>query len=485
MSSTADRSATPGSLTAVQRKGVQALLEIAPVVDELGNRFAAAGHELALVGGPVRDILLGRGSKDLDFATSARPEAVEKLLAGWADHVWDIGKAFGTIGCRKGEWILEITTYRSESYDPTSRNPEVSYGDNLPDDLSRRDFAMNAMAVRLPSHEFVDPYGGLADVAAKVIRTPGSPEDSFSDDPLRMMRAARFAAQLGFTPDPAVVAAMTAMAERITIISAERVRDELVKLVCAKYPRIGLDLLVSTGLADHVLPELPALRLERDEHHRHKDVYEHSLTVLEQAIELEPRLGGTEPDFISRFAALIHDIGKPKTRKFEAGGKVTFHHHDVVGAKLAKKRMKALRFSNEQIEQVGKLVELHLRFHGYGTGEWTDSAVRRYVRDAGDLLSRLHILTRADCTTRNKRKAEALRSAYDDLEERIARLREQEELDSIRPDLDGNQIMEILGIGPGREVGEAYKFLMNLRMDEGPLGEDRARDELLTWWNNR
>lgn len=455
------------------------------MVDELGNRFAAAGHELALVGGPVRDILLGRGSKDLDFATSARPEAVEKLLAGWADHVWDIGKAFGTIGCRKGEWILEITTYRSESYDPTSRNPEVSYGDNLPDDLSRRDFAMNAMAVRLPSHEFVDPYGGLADVAAKVIRTPGSPEDSFSDDPLRMMRAARFAAQLGFTPDPAVVAAMTAMAERITIISAERVRDELVKLVCAKYPRIGLDLLVSTGLADHVLPELPALRLERDEHHRHKDVYEHSLTVLEQAIELEPRLGGTEPDFISRFAALIHDIGKPKTRKFEAGGKVTFHHHDVVGAKLAKKRMKALRFSNEQIEQVGKLVELHLRFHGYGTGEWTDSAVRRYVRDAGDLLSRLHILTRADCTTRNKRKAEALRSAYDDLEERIARLREQEELDSIRPDLDGNQIMEILGIGPGREVGEAYKFLMNLRMDEGPLGEDRARDELLTWWNNR
>jgi poly(A) polymerase len=461
------------------------LLEIAPVVDELGRRFAAAGHELALVGGPVRDILLGRGSKDLDFATSARPEAVEKLLAGWADHVWDIGKAFGTIGCRKGEWILEITTYRSESYDPISRKPEVSYGDNLDGDLSRRDFAMNAMAVRLPSHEFVDPYGGLADVAAKVIRTPGSPEDSFSDDPLRMMRAARFAAQLGFTPDPAVVAAMTAMAERITIVSAERVRDELIKLVCADHPRIGLDLLVSTGLADHVLPELPALRLERDEHHRHKDVYEHSLTVLEQAIELEPRLGGTGPDFISRFAALIHDIGKPKTRKFEAGGKVTFHHHDVVGAKLAKKRMKALRFSNEQIEQVGTLVELHLRFHGYGTGEWTDSAVRRYVRDAGDLLSRLHILTRADCTTRNKRKADALRAAYDDLEERIARLREQEELDSIRPDLDGNQIMQILGIGPGREVGEAYKFLMNLRLDEGPLGEDRAREELLSWWNSR
>jgi poly(A) polymerase len=464
---------------------VQSLLEIAPVVDELGTRFAAAGHELALVGGPVRDILLGRGSKDLDFATSARPEAVEQLLAGWADHVWDIGKAFGTIGCRKGEWILEITTYRSESYDPISRKPAVEYGDNLEGDLSRRDFAMYAMAVRLPSHEFVDPYGGLEDVAAKVIRTPGSPEDSFSDDPLRMMRAARFAAQLGFTPDPGVVAAMTSMAERITIVSAERVRDELIKLVRAKYPRIGLDLLVSTGLAEHVLPELPALRLERDEHHRHKDVYEHSLIVLEQAIELEPRLGGTEPDFISRFAALIHDIGKPKTRKFEAGGKVTFHHHDVVGAKLAKKRMKALRFSNEQIDQVGKLVELHLRFHGYGTGEWTDSAVRRYVRDAGDLLTRLHILTRADCTTRNKRKADALRAAYDELEERISRLREQEELDSIRPDLDGNQIMEILGIGPGREVGEAYKFLMDLRMDQGPLDEAHAREALLHWWNNR
>jgi len=472
-------------LSAVQRQGVQSLLQIAPVVDELGARFATAGQEIALVGGPVRDILLGRGSKDLDFATSAHPEVVERLLAGWADRVWDIGKAFGTIGSRKGEWVLEITTYRSESYDPTSRKPEVSYGDSLEGDLSRRDFAMNAMAVLLPSHKFVDPYGGMEDVANQVIRTPGSPEDSFSDDPLRMMRAARFAAQLDFTPDPAVVAAMEAMAERITIVSAERVRDELIKLVESPHPRKGLDLLVSTGLANHVLPELPALRLELDEHHRHKDVYQHSLTVLEQAMDLEPRLGVEVPDFVTRFAALIHDIGKPTTRKFEDGGKVTFHHHDVVGAKLAKKRMRALRFSNEQIDQVGKLVELHLRFHGYGTGEWTDSAVRRYVRDAGDLLSRLHVLTRADCTTRNKRKAEALRSAYDDLEERIARLQEQEELDSIRPDLDGNQIMEILGIGAGREVGEAYKFLMELRMDEGPLGEDRAREALLTWWNAR
>lgn len=485
MSPFADQSAPAGSLSAVQQRAVQSLLLIAPVVDELGSRFASAGHEIALVGGPVRDILLGRGSKDLDFATSARPEVVERLLAGWADHVWDIGKAFGTIGCRKGEWVLEITTYRSESYDPTSRKPEVSYGDSLEGDLARRDFAMNAMAVRLPSHQFVDPYGGIEDVANQRIRTPGTPEDSFSDDPLRMMRAARFAAQLGFTPDPAVVTAMTAMAERITIVSAERVRDELIKLICADHPRIGLDLLVTTGLADHVLPELPALRLEADEHHRHKDVYQHSLTVLDQAIELESRLSVPTPDFIVRFAALIHDIGKPKTRRFEGAGKVTFHHHDVVGAKLARKRMKALRFSNEQVDQVSMLIELHLRFHGYGEGEWTDSAVRRYVRDAGDQLERLHVLTRADCTTRNRRKAESLRAAYDDLEARIDRLREQEELDALRPDLDGNQIMRILDIPPGREVGEAYKFLMDLRLDQGPLGEDRAREELLRWWSER
>jgi poly(A) polymerase len=472
-------------LPALQRQAVQALLQLAPVVDELGSRFDAAGHEIALVGGPVRDILLGRGSKDLDFTTSARPDVIERLLSGWADHVWDIGKAFGTIGCRKGEWVLEITTYRSETYDPTSRKPDVAYGDSLEGDLARRDFAMNAMAVRLPSRQFVDPYGGITDVANKVIRTPGTPEDSFSDDPLRMMRAARFAAQLGFTPDPAVVAAMTAMADRITIVSAERVRDELEKLICADQPRIGLDLLVSTGLATYVLPELPALKLERDEHHRHKDVYQHSLTVLDQAIDLESRLSVPTPDFVVRFAALIHDIGKPKTRKFEDGGKVTFHHHDVVGAKLARKRMKALRFSNEQIEQVSKLIELHLRFHGYGDGEWTDSAVRRYVRDAGDQLERLHVLTRADATTRNKRKVDMLRAAYDDLEARIARLQEQEELDALRPDLDGNQIMQILGIPPGREVGEAYKFLMELRLDEGPLGEDRAREELLRWWAAR
>ncbi|HZO68135.1 MAG TPA: CCA tRNA nucleotidyltransferase [Kribbellaceae bacterium] len=469
----------------VQRQGVQSLLRIAPVVDELGGRFVDAGYEIALVGGSVRDALLGRLGNDLDFTTSARPDDIERLLKGWADNVWAIGKDFGTIGCTKGEWVLEITTYRSDAYDGATRKPRVVFGDTLEGDLLRRDFTVNAMAVALPGTEFVDPFGGLEDLAAKVLRTPAAPEESFGDDPLRMLRAARFAAQLGFTPDLAVVRAMTERARTLEIVSAERIRDELVKLVCAPDPRRGLDLLVQTGLADLVLPELPALRLEVDEHHRHKDVYQHSLTVLDQAIDLEPRLGLDGPDFVVRFAALVHDIGKPRTRRFEDGGKVTFHHHDVVGAKLTRKRMKALRFSNDDIEAVSKLVELHLRFHGYGTGEWTDSAVRRYVRDAGDLLSRLHVLTRADCTTRNRRKAEALRAAYDHLEERIERLREQEELDAIRPDLDGNQIMEILGIPPGREVGEAYRFLLDQRLEHGPLGEDRARDALLAWWSER
>ena len=458
---------------------------IAPVIDELGRRFAGAGHELALVGGPVRDAMLGRQHNDLDLTTSARPEETERLLAGWADAIWDMGRAFGTIGCRRGPWQVEITTYRSEAYDPTSRKPDVDFGDSLPGDLGRRDFTVNAMAVRLPGRELEDPYGGVVDLAHRVLRTPGRPEDSFSDDPLRMMRAARFAAQLGFTVAPEVVAAMTAMAARIEIISAERVRDELVKLVCAPFPRQGLALLVETGLAELVLPELPALKLERDEHHRHKDVYEHTLTVLEQAIDLEQRLPGGGPDFVSRFAALMHDVGKPRTRRFLDDGTVTFHHHDVVGAKMTRKRMKALRFSNDEIDAVSQLVELHLRFHGYGTGEWTDSAVRRYVRDAGDQLERLHVLTRADSTTRNRRKAERLQRTYDDLEERIARLSEQEELASIRPDLDGNQIMTALGIGPGREVGAAYRFLLELRMDRGPMSEEDATAALLAWWAER
>lgn len=489
LATTPDAPTPPLSMVEVQQRVSAELARIGAVVDELGERFEAAGHSLHLVGGPVRDAMLGRLQNDLDFTTSAHPDAVERLLKGWAEAVWDIGRAFGTIGCRKGEWTIEITTYRSEAYSADSRKPEVAYGTDLAGDLGRRDFTVNAMAVSVPGRVFEDPFGGIGDLAHRVLRTPGRPEDSFSDDPLRMMRAARFAAQLGFDVAPEVVAAMTAMAERIEVISAERVRDELVKLVCAPYPRRGLALLVDTGLADRVLPELPALRLERDEHHRHKDVYEHSLTVLEQAIDLEERLAGPDgpgvPDFVVRFAALVHDIGKPRTRRFLEDGSVTFHHHDVVGAKMARKRMKALRFSGEQIEAVSTLVELHLRFHGYGDGGWTDSAVRRYVRDAGDQLERLHILTRADCTTRNRRKAERLRRTYDDLERRISVLAEQEELDSMRPDLDGNEIMEILGIGPGREVGEAYRFLLEQRMDHGPQERAVAEAALRTWWAER
>jgi poly(A) polymerase len=474
----------PLLLADVQTRVAAELDRLAPVIDPLGERFAAAGEQLALVGGPVRDAMLGRLQTDLDFTTSAHPDLTERILKGWADAVWDLGKEFGTIGARKGDWQIEITTWRSESYDPSSRKPSVAYGTSLAGDLRRRDFTVNSMALTVPGRQLEDPYGGLVDLAQQVLRTPGTPEESFSDDPLRMMRAARFSAQLGFEVDPSVVAAMTAMAERITIISAERVRDELVKLVLAPEPRRGLRLLVDTGLAAYVLPELPALALERDEHHRHKDVYEHTLTVLEQAIDLEKERGHA-PDFVSRFAALMHDVGKPRTRKFQDDGVVTFHHHDVVGAKITRKRMQELRFSNEQIDAVSQLVELHLRFHGYGSGEWTDSAVRRYVRDAGDQLERLHILTRADCTTRNQRKASRLRRTYDELEARIARLSEEEELASIRPDLDGNQIMEILGIGPGRAVGEAYTWLLDLRLDEGPKTPAEAEAALRAWWAAR
>jgi poly(A) polymerase len=474
----------PWNAGAAQRAVGRELDRLDDVLGPLGERFRAGGHELHLVGGPVRDLLLGRPVSDLDFTTSARPEETERLVAGWADAVWDIGRAYGTIGVRRGEWHLEITTYRSDSYDPASRKPEVSYGDSLEGDLLRRDFTVNAMALSVPERVFSDPFGGVVDLAHRRLRTPARPEDSFSDDPLRMMRAARFAAQLGFEVAPEVVAAMTAMAERIRIISAERVRDELVKLVCAADPRRGLTLMVDTGLAEHVLPELPALALERDEHHRHKDVYEHSLTVLEQAIEQEGRLGGG-PDRVVRFAALLHDIGKPRTRRFLDDGTVTFHHHDVVGAKLARKRLKELRFSADDVDAIAHLVELHLRFHGYGDGEWTDAAVRRYVRDAGEGLERLHILTRADCTTRNRRKADRLRRTYDDLEARIARLSEEEELASIRPDLDGNAIMSVLGIPPGREVGAAYSFLLEQRLDEGPLGEEEATRRLRAWWADR
>jgi poly(A) polymerase len=481
-------SVSQARLSNAQTRAVAELLRIAPVVDRLGTLFSDAGHELYLVGGSVRDALLGQLGQDLDFTTSARPDEVERLLRTFSRSVWTIGKAYGTIGCKVTEsgasWVIEVTTYRADAYEADSRKPIVRFGDTLDGDLIRRDFTVNAMAVSLPGKRFVDPYGGLRDLADGVLRTPAAPEVSFSDDPLRMMRAVRFAATLGFRPVPDVLTAITAMADRIDIVSAERVRDELSKLILADRPRPGLVLLVATGLADRVLPELPALRLERDEHHRHKDVFEHSLTVLEQAIDLE-RERLPEPDLTVRLAALLHDIGKPATRRFEAGGKVTFHHHDVVGAKLARKRLTALRYPSEVVKDVATLVELHLRFHGYGDGQWTDSAVRRYVRDAGDQLARLHILTRADCTTRNQAKASRLRTAYDDLEKRIDVLAEEEELAALRPDLDGQQIMAILGIPPGPVVGQAYRMLLEHRIDHGPMSEDDARDLLLSWWAAR
>ncbi len=469
----------------------QAVASLAPIEKPLrrvGGRFADAGWEIALVGGPVRDALVGRLSfeTDLDFTTNAQPEQIVELLEGWAEAVWDVGIRFGTVGARIDGREVEITTYRSESYDAQSRKPEVAFGNNLADDLARRDFTMNAMAVTLPSMEFVDLFDGIVDLAARRIRTPGTAQSSFDDDPLRMMRAARFASQLDATVDADVVDAMSAQAERISIVSAERVREEFSKIVMSDHPRVGLTLLVDTGIADIVLPELPLLCLEADEHHHHKDVYEHTLTVLEQAITLESVHEPTcEPDLTLRLAALLHDIGKPKTRKFEDGGRVSFHHHEVVGARMTKKRMRELRFPNDLTDDVAKLVELHLRFHGYGTGEWTDSAVRRYVRDAGDQLVRLHKLTRADSTTRNRKRAQALQSAYNDLEQRIERLSEEEELAAMRPDLDGAKIMEVLGIPPGPLVGEAYNFLLGLRLDRGPLDEEQAVEALRAWWAAR
>lgn len=460
-----------------------------PVVLELGRLFADAGYELSLVGGPVRDLFLGRTSPDLDFTTNASPDEILTVASGWADSHWEMGREFGTIGFRKRNrkkevLLIEITTYRAEAYDPDSRKPVVAFGTSLIEDLQRRDFRVNSMALRLPDMELVDPFGGAEDLAAGLLRTPGTAEDSFSDDPLRMMRAARFASQLGFSLHPDVVTAMTQMAGRISIISAERVRDELVKLICGAHPRAGIDILVGTGLAELVLPEIPALKLETDEHHRHKDVYQHSLQVLEQATSLETGPDGPVPgpDFVLRFAALMHDVGKPKTRRFEAGGGVSFRHHDLAGAKLTAKRMKALRFDNDSIKAVSRLVELHMRFYGYGEAGWSDSAVRRYVTDAGPLLERLHRLTRSDVTTRNQRKAERLSFAYDDLEERIAQLAEQEELNSIRPDLDGSAIMALLDIKPGRVVGRAYNFMLEQRMEHGPLGAAEAEAVLRSWW---
>jgi poly(A) polymerase len=485
MSSVQNPPASQAGLSAAGEMAIASLVERAPLASSLAAAFKEKGFTLALVGGPVRDALLGRLGNDLDFTTSAPPLETKKILQKWAENVWDTGIEFGTVAGQRGETTVEVTTYRSESYNSESRKPDVTYGTSIEGDLSRRDFTVNSMALELTGvkPEFIDPFGGLADLAKKVLRTPGKPEDSFSDDPLRMLRAARFASQLNFEIAPEVLLAMKDMAKRLEIISAERIRDEITKLLMSTQPRTGITILVETGLADIAMPEIPKLRLEVDEHHHHKDVYEHSITVLEQAIAHEDRLGG--PNLVIRLAALLHDIGKPKTRALLEGGGVSFHHHEVVGARLAKSRLKALRFSNDVIEEVETLIALHLRFHGYGDGEWTDSAVRRYVRDAGELLTHLHVLTRADCTTRNARKAARLAATYDSLETRIEVLMEQEELSKIRPDLDGAEVMQLLSIKPGADVGRALDFLMELRMDQGPLGKEKATELLMQWWSTR
>jgi poly(A) polymerase len=459
-----------------------------PVVAALAKAFDDAGHELAIVGGPVRDALLGRATHDLDFTTDARPDDILRIVGPLASKTWDVGRAFGTIAARikvsggPAEQV-EITTYRADAYDGMTRKPSVEFGDSLDGDLVRRDFTVNAMALRVPQRALVDPTGGVEDLLAGVLRTPIDPAVSFGDDPLRMMRAARFASQLGFDIDPETLAAMARLRETLRIVSAERIQAELVRMLQTDDPTRGIRTLVDTGLMDEFLPEVPALRLEMDEHHHHKDVYEHSLTVLQQAIGLEKtRNPDAEPDVALRLAALLHDIGKPATRRLEPGGGVTFHHHDVKGSRLARKRLKDLRFDSQTTDTVARLIELHLRFFGYAEGAWTDSAVRRYVRDADDLLARLHILTRADVTTRNRRKADRLAAAYDDIEHRISELAQQEALDALRPALGGTEIMEILGIPPGREVGQAYRFLMDIRLDEGEIGADEAERRLREWW---
>jgi poly(A) polymerase len=454
---------------------------LSDITEPLGTLFADAGHELYLVGGSVRDAVLGRLGTDLDFTTDARPEQVQELLRGWADALWDAGIEFGTVSARRNDLILEITTYRADKYDRVGRNPVVTFGSSIDDDLVRRDFTINAMAVRIGrggAEEFHDPLDGLSAALAGVIDTPATPQESFDDDPLRMLRAVRFVSQLGFRVAPRVADAITEMSEQIERITAERVRAELDKMITGAHPIEAIELMVSTGLAQRILPEVPGMQLTIDEHHQHKDVYQHSLTVLRQAIDLEDG----DPDLVLRWAALLHDIGKPATRRHEPNGGVSFHHHEVVGAKMVRKRMRALKYPKAVVEDVANLVFLHLRFHGYGDGTWTDSAVRRYVTDAGPLLDRLHKLVRADCTTRNKRRARRLQSNYDDLEARIEQLRAAEDLARVRPDLDGNAIMEILDVPPGPLVGKAWRYLKELRLDRGPLTRAEAQDALRAWW---
>ncbi|MBW3555540.1 MAG: CCA tRNA nucleotidyltransferase [Actinobacteria bacterium] len=450
-----------------------------PLVDEtrpLADRFAAAGFRLYLVGGVVRDLLLGRLSErqDLDFTTNAPPDDIERLVRPWADAVWLQGKRFGTIGMKRAERAYEITTHRAEAYAADSRQPRVAFSDSVESDLSRRDFTVNAMALELTSDlRLIDPFGGAGDLAAARLRTPLSPEESFNDDPLRMLRAARFVAGYQLRPDNQLVEAVGRLHPRLEIVSAERIRDELDKLMVVDRPGEGLWFLTRTGLAEEFLPELPAMRLEQDPIHRHKDVLAHTIAVVDK----------TRPDRILRLAALFHDIGKPKTRSIGPGG-VSFHHHEVVGARMTRDRMRALRYPSEDIDAVSRLVELHLRFHTYKMG-WSDSALRRYVRDAGPLLDRLNELTRCDCTTRNQRRAEELARRMDALESDIAALREREELESIRPDLDGRRVMELLGVGPGPVVGQALAYLLELRLEEGPLPEEEAEERLRSWWAGR
>ncbi|HUY66663.1 MAG TPA: CCA tRNA nucleotidyltransferase [Acidimicrobiales bacterium] len=458
----------------------QRLQPLVETTAELAERFRVAGHTLFLVGGSVRDAIVADAGaptageeRDLDFTTDARPDAIEAVVDGWADAVWTQGKRFGTIACRRGAQKYEITTHRAEAYAPDSRKPDVAFGDRVEDDLARRDFTVNAMALRLPELELIDPFHGLEDLSGHRLRTPLDPETAFADDPLRMLRAARFVAKLDLEPDPALVQAVRTGHERLSIVSAERVRDELDKIVVLPVPSVALWFVVRTGMAEEFLPELPGLALEQDPVHRHKDVLAHTLAVVDK----------TGPDRLLRLAALFHDVGKPRTRSFVDGG-VTFHHHEVVGARMTRHRMQALRYPNDEVEVVTELVNLHLRFHTYRLG-WTDRAVRRYVRDAGPLLDRLNELTRCDCTTRDANKARALGRRMDELEARIADLRQQEELDAIRPELDGTQVMEELGLGPGREVGRALAFLLELRLEEGPVGEEEARKRLTAWWREQ